>query len=164
MLQHLAPSSKLWIYQSNRSLNTNEVSKIRLALETFVTDWQSHGSPLTAGFDIFENRFVAIAIDETNTPASGCSIDKSLGIIRSLDEQLQCGFLDRGVISYLDENLVIQTLPFNKIKNAVETQQILPHTIIYNNNIDQLGLLDSSWKVKAIDSWLSRFFSKSIVA
>lgn len=164
MLQNLPPTAKLWLYQSNRYFHSDEVSMIEKLLHAFVADWQSHGSQLSAGFEILEHRFIAIAVDENLAQASGCSIDKSVSIVRALDEQLNCGFLDRGSISYVDGENIIQTLSFNKIKSAVETQQILPNTIVFNNNIDQLGLLETSWKVEAKDCWLNRYFSKSIVA
>lgn len=162
-IAHLSPAAKLWIYQSNRDFNAEEMVKITADLDAFVTSWQSHGSPLTSGFALLENRFIAIAVDENVAQASGCSIDKSVGIIRELEGNLHAGMLDRGALSYIDASGQIKTITFDQIKPAVLNKEILPETIVFNNNIDQLNLLASEWKIKAENSWLNRYFSKSIV-
>lgn len=163
-IAHLSPTAKLWIYQSNRDFNTDEMTRITADLDAFVTSWQSHGNPLTAGFVLLENRFIAIAVDENVAQASGCSIDKSVGIIRELEAKLNAGMLDRGALSFIDTTGHIKTISFDQIKPAVFNKEIVPETIVFNNNIEQLDLLTSQWRIKAENSWLNRYFSKSIVA
>ena len=71
----LPGTSRVWIYQANRSFSPEELTEIKAALDTFITEWTAHGQNLKAGYDIRYNRFIVLALDQSLNMASGCSID-----------------------------------------------------------------------------------------
>jgi len=159
-INQLAPTSKIWIYQSQKDFTLENEIFISQVLTEFVNGWQSHGAPIAGAFEIISHRFILIAADEQQASASGCSIDKSVGAIRAIEDQLQTGLLDRGSLSFM-KNDKIETIAFDTIKSAIAVGDIKPETIIYNNNIDQLALLHTHWKVAAGETWLNRMFAKT---
>ena len=157
--EQIPQSARIWIYQANRALSDNEVSVIETTLEPAVTKWAAHGTALLASVKVLLNRFVIIALDESQFEASGCSIDASSRWFKELGTQLNVDFFDRSQ-AYLDGN-EIKTFSIFQPKKAIESGLISAETIVFvnNNNIHTLADLSTNWQVKASDSYLKRFFN-----
>ena len=103
----LPDSSRIWIYQSNRSFSEVELVEIRAALDQFLSEWTAHGSDLNAGYEIPYNRFIVIALDQSIAGATGCSIDASVRFIQSLEQKYTVDLLDKMNVSYKQVKLLI---------------------------------------------------------
>ena len=57
----LPETSRVWIYQSNRSFSDTELEEIKSKLDIFIESWTAHGSDLKAGYDIRYKRFIILA-------------------------------------------------------------------------------------------------------
>lgn len=149
----LPDSSRIWIYQSSRILTDAEVSVIKSAGEKFVTEWTAHNQTLHAGFEIFHNLFLILAVDEKQNDASGCSIDKSVYFIRQVESDFKISLLDRFNIAY-NKNDAVEVKPINdflKFYNEEKLSAILP---VFNNLIQTKGELSTNWKIPLSKSWL----------
>lgn len=156
--EKLSQASKIWIYQSNRSLNEEDKSFINQAMKNFTENWQSHGSPVTGSFEIVKDHFIVIAADPESGNPSGCSIDSSVGVIREIEQKLGITLLDKSKVAF-EEGEEIRTADFRELKNLVEKGQITPTTPIYNNNVTQMTEFANQWRVPAGDSWVKRYFN-----
>ena len=156
-------NARVWVYQANRQLADNEIVTIENFLKPAINQWAAHGASLLASAKILYNRFVIIALDQSQNEASGCSIDASTHWFRELGEALNLDFFDRSQ-AYLDGN-EIKTFSVFQAKKVVENELISPETIIFNNNtLATLSDLSNKWKIKAIEaSVLKRFFFKDLV-
>ena len=96
----LPDTSRIWIYQSNRSFTDEELQEIEEGLSTFLQQWTVHGSDLLAGFEIKYKRFIVIGLDQSNASASGCSIDASVHFIQTLEQKYNVVLLDRMNVSF----------------------------------------------------------------
>lgn len=152
-------NSKVWVYQSDREFTFNEQEYISEKLYSFISGWESHGRKLTGTFEIRFNRFIIIAVDENISDASGCSIDKSVVIIREIATHTGTNLLDRSLVAYKNASSPIHTVKFNEISAAVKQGIITPETLIYNNTITSLLELQMNWEIPAKSSWVSRFFN-----
>jgi hypothetical protein len=81
-IKDLNPESKLWLYQTNRPLNSTEITWLNEQLEEFTKQWAAHGNQLKAAGEVLNPYFVALAVDLTHENASGCSIDSSVRFIK----------------------------------------------------------------------------------
>jgi hypothetical protein len=156
----LPTSSKIWIYPAKRNFTPEEEIFVSNILNSFISSWQSHGTPVVGAFEILQNRFIVIAADQHFTLPSGCSIDSSVAAIRQIEEKLNVGLLERGNLSYIKNNK-IETIAFDAIKPTIHKEELTPNTIIFNNNIEQLEQLENQWQVLASNSWLNRLFVKT---
>ena len=77
----LPDTSRVWVYQASRSFNSDELTELQEAFNNFITDWTAHGQDLKAGYEMRYNRFIILALDQSVTSASGCSIDTSVHFI-----------------------------------------------------------------------------------
>lgn len=157
LVTNLTPTSRVWVYQCNRQLNDSQKEDIASRLDAFTKEWDSHGARLTASFDIIYDQFIVIAVDEQLAGASGCSIDKSVAVIKEIDTTYDLGLLDRSQIA-ARINGSIEVLPLSDIKKRVSSGDITSETTIYNNAITTLGELQSNWEVPASSSWMNRYF------
>lgn len=154
---NIPQESKIWIYLSPRAFTPDEISIIEIQLQQFLTSWESHGSAISGYFKIIENQFILIAADESAQIATGCSIDKSVAVIKKIETLLQLNLTDKGLIGFRKGDH-IETVGFQNIKTAIENGDLTPETVFYNNSITTAAELSSSWKIAAKDSWLKRYF------
>lgn len=148
--------SRIWIYQSNRSFTDAELEEIEESLSAFLKEWTAHGSELHAGFEIRYKRFIIIGLDQSNTGASGCSIDASVHFIQSLEQKYNVVLLDRMNVSFKQGEFVAYK-PLQDFKRMAKEKAISKNTIVFNNLVaSKLEYLEN-WEVPASESWHARF-------
>ncbi|RYC51447.1 ABC transporter ATPase [Flagellimonas olearia] len=148
--------SRIWIYQSNRSFTDAELEEIEESLSAFLKEWTAHGSELHAGFEIRYKRFIIIGLDQSNTGASGCSIDTSVHFIQSLEQKYNVILLDRMNVSFKQGEFIAYK-PLQDFKRMAKEKAISKNTIVFNNLVaSKLEYLEN-WEVPASDSWHARF-------
>lgn len=155
--------SRIWIYQSSRKLNLQEVRIISEALSSFTERWLVHGSPMQASFDIRFNQFVILAADEDVNSASGCSIDDSVRTFKKLGSELSIDFFDRTQVAFRKSDEVF-LIPTSDLKNKFSEGVWSQDTIVFDNLVASKGELEKSWQVPAGTTWLKRYLQKQTVA
>lgn len=155
--------SRIWIYQSNRKFNVDEVRIISGSLRAFTEGWLVHGSPMQASFDIRFDRFIILAADEDVNSASGCSIDDSVRTIKKLGSDLSIDFFDRTQVAFRTADQVF-LIPTSDLKNKLSAGAWNAETTVFNNLVGSKGDIDTTWQVAAGTTWLKRFLPKQTVA
>ena len=80
--------SRTWVYLANRALTAEEVELFVNGLEAFMATWEAHGKKLKASWRLSGNRLLFIAVDESEAPATGCSIDLSVAYLNGCTEMM----------------------------------------------------------------------------
>jgi hypothetical protein len=158
----LDKSARIWIYQANRKITEAEKNTISQTLSAFTHSWVAHGNPLKTSFEIFFNQFIILAADENFNEASGCSIDSSIRVIRQLDQQFSLGLFDRTAIAFRKDDK-IEIIPLNELSVALTKGQWNKDSEVFNNVIGTKGELETTWVVRAGQTWLTRYLAKSVV-
>lgn len=154
----LTSESKIWIFQASRKFTLSEQSRISEYLKEFTQTWESHGKPLQASFRIYYDQIIILAVDESYTMASGCSIDKSVELLKQLEERVEVSLLDRSLVAFQkDQNL--ETVAFNQLPGLVKNNEITPETLILNNSISSINDMKENWVIPAKESWISKYFN-----
>ncbi|MDG1333497.1 MAG: hypothetical protein P8P74_14270 [Crocinitomicaceae bacterium] len=136
-LSNLSPSSKVWVYKSNRELTSSEQEFIRKELDIFIPQWASHGNQLFGGAEVVENWFVVLAVDETQSAASGCSIDTSVQFMKALGKELNVDFFDRMHVLIAKEDMKVQ-VHFSELGSHSDWD-------VYNPLVSNLEEFRSAW-------------------
>ena len=153
----LPAHARLWIYQASRPLTEAEQTEIKSLMQNFATDWSSHGKGLQSSANLLYNRFLVLANNESETSASGCSIDKSVHFVKELEQRFGISFFDRSQLAFLNEEEV-QTIPMSELKYNVEAGFIKSDTLYFDTLVNNYGDLQQEWPRPASNSWLSRYF------
>lgn len=152
----LPDTSRIWIYQSNRSFTEEEQQEIAQSLSGFLKEWTAHGSALQAGFEMKYNRFIVIGLDQTNASASGCSIDASVHFIQSMEQKYSVELLDRMNVSFKQGEFIAYK-PLIDFKKMAKAKAVSKNTVVFNNLVATKQEYLENWEVPASESWHSRF-------
>ena len=149
---NIANDARIWIFQANRIFLQLELEFLEKSISLFLNSWTAHGSQLNASFKIEYNTFIIIALDEKNSTATGCSIDKLVNYMKQIENEFSVRLLDRLDISYiLNDELIIERL--DDFKKNILTKKIDKNTIVFNNLIKLKNDLADKWKIPLSNSW-----------
>jgi hypothetical protein len=152
--QNLPDDARVWVYQSNRILTTEEIKFIESEAQNFVQSWNSHGKDLQAAIEVFNQIHLVVMVDENHSSASGCSIDKSVKFVQAIGEELNIDFFDRLTCAIVDGNHI-------SLVKAHEAKSIsgIGELELFDNLIDSKGKLATEWRKPVKSTWLSNFLN-----
>ena len=91
----LDDSSRLWMYGSETEFTEQQSDYITKKLTFFLENWEYHKNKLTASFNILEDRFIIIALDDSIHGVGGCSLDGLQRLIQTFEKELSITLMNR---------------------------------------------------------------------
>jgi hypothetical protein len=152
--EELPASARLWVFTSPVALDTD---LIHPALQTFIQSWTAHQQDLRASASLSDGYFILLAVDENQTTASGCSIDKATHFVRDLGQSLNLNFLEKRRYFYRNGDQPIQVLDHQSMQAAVADGMVADSTLVADTLLTKVGDLDRLWLPFA-QSWHRRLF------
>ncbi|WP_412984907.1 ABC transporter ATPase [Pontimicrobium sp. IMCC45349] len=152
----LPETSRVWIYQANRSLTGNEQEEISAKLDTFIENWTAHGSDLQAAYELKYKRFIVIGLNQNLNAATGCSIDASVHFIMQLEKEYNIDLMDKMNVSYKQGEFIAYK-PLTEFKKMAKDRAVSKKTIVFNNLVANKAEYLENWEVPAEESWHNRF-------
>ena len=86
-MQQFPDHARVWVYQSNRPFSQEEIEGLNQQLGHFARQWVSHNQLLKASAQVVHDRFIVLMVDEGQVGAGGCSIDRSVAFLKSLQAE-----------------------------------------------------------------------------
>lgn len=155
---NISENSRVWIYQANRILTEEEVLSILQMLNNFTAEWLAHGHALAAIGEVLHHQFIILSVDEEVAGATGCSIDKSVNLMKEIEQKFKLNLFDRFRIAFRQNEEVINCSREEfeiMIKNGIVNE----NTHVFNNLINNRNELRTAWEIPLKDSWHARVFS-----
>ena len=149
-------SARVWIYQADRSIVSEEREFIEKSTADFLNGWAAHNQALKSSYSIFHNKFLVLTVDESFNLASGCSIDASVHFVQELGEKLGINFFDRTKVAFLLDGEIFES-SMNEMKSLVADGKINAETLTFNNLVPNLDEFENQWQVPTGKTWLSRY-------
>ena len=156
----ISENARVWIYQSDRPLRAAEQVQINDILSSFTSQWLAHGERLTALAEIRYHRFIILMVDEERAGATGCSIDKSVNLMKELEKLYDIDLFDRFNVAYRDGTEIF-SCNRSDFGMLLSTGKLHENSIVFNNTVPTLRDLNSKWEVPLKDSWHAQVFGKS---
>lgn len=148
-----ADNSRVWVYQSTRPFNEQQVKEVNEQLNQFYTQWMAHGAPVKGWAEVLLGRFIIIMADETDVAVTGCSTDASVRLIKSIERQYETTLFDRLSITFLVKGKA-EVLPLNQVQVAIDKGFIDENTLMFNNLVSNKAELENNWLQPLKESWL----------
>ncbi len=155
--EDFSPTSRVWIYQSNRIFFMQEALDMEPMLQEFVSNWKSHGTPVKGYANLFFGRFIIIMADENATGVSGCSTDSSVHLIKAIEKKFNVNMFDRQMLTFYIKEKVEQ-IPLTQLNYAIENGFIKPDTLYFDNTILNKSALENNWINACKNTWLKAKF------
>ena len=149
-------ASKVWIYQSNEEFTYDELDEAREEIFHFLNDWTAHSNELACYGNIFHRRFLAFFVDETNSYASGCSIDKSVKFVQYLGSKFSKEVFDRITYAYMVDEEIL-TISHPELPKAYSEGLVNEETLFFDNLVKTKGEFLKNWIKPLKNSWHKRF-------
>jgi hypothetical protein len=146
---------KIWIYLSDKELKGELLNSVLKAGNEFVQNWKAHEMPLNATFEVVNDRFIVVGVDETTYNASGCSIDKLLRLVKQLEADHKIQLLNRLLVGYKTQSGV-EVIPSAMIKEKLASKQLDENTLIYNVAVSDSKEYEN-WLQPLKDTWLKKY-------
>lgn len=150
-------ASRVWIYQADRPFRDADIEAINHDIESFCEQWTSHNRALRALGGVMHDLFVVLVVDETQSSASGCSIDKSVAFVKSLEQKYDRRLLERNTVAWLDDQERIHLTPLAELKEAMAKGLIHEHTRVFDNLVANRKDYLERWTTPIGSSWMKRF-------
>ncbi|MCK0179180.1 ABC transporter ATPase [Flavobacteriaceae bacterium S0862] len=154
----LPETSRVWIYQANRSFTEQEIEEISSKLDTFIEKWTAHGGDLHSGYEIKYKRFIVIGLNQNLNLATGCSIDASVHFIQQLEKEYNVDLMDKMNVSYKQGEFIAYK-PLTDFRKMAKDKAVSKNTIVFNNLVANKAEYQENWEVPASESWHSRFLN-----
>lgn len=155
-LQQLSPNARLWVYQANEPFTAQDVPVVASNLEEFARQWVSHSRELRAGATVLHDRFLLLAVDESQAGASGCSIDSSVNFLKKLGAHYKRDLFDRLRFSY-EKDGTVYTVSKDEFARLYSNGTIDDNTIVFDPLVKTVGDLSTSFRKPLGESWHARF-------
>jgi hypothetical protein len=149
--------ARVWIYQANRIFNEIEITQLQQMLIEFTKNWTAHNQQLKADFELKYDRFIILMVDESQAGASGCSIDKSVHLMKQIEQKFNVDLFDRFHISWKDKNVVKSTSKEN-FELLIKGGLIDSETIVFNNLVTTYNDYLTNWEISFKNSWHPKVF------
>ncbi|MBI2721426.1 MAG: hypothetical protein HYX39_04555 [Bacteroidetes bacterium] len=147
--------NRAWAYLINKDLSNEQLTGLQQKGDQFTKTWTAHESKLSANFELFKNKIIVVTVNENQTAASGCSIDKLTRFIKQLESEFELELMNRLLIAYETEGRV-NVIHSSKIKELLHTGEITANTIIYNTAIANQEELQN-WAQPLKNTWLQKY-------
>ena len=155
---NISENSRVWIYQSDRTFTNEEEQAIQKILNDFTTEWQAHGHALAALAEIYYHQFIVLSVDEQIAGATGCSIDKSVHLMKELESKFNINLFDRFRMAYKSGE-DITNCSREEFEARIKKGIVDGKTLVFNNLISRRKELETSWNIPLADSWHAKVFS-----
>ncbi|HEU4522002.1 MAG TPA: hypothetical protein VFT12_08370 [Thermoanaerobaculia bacterium] len=147
-ITQLPDTSRSWIFGISPALDELKQQRLLAAVDAFLAGWEAHGHPIRSAREIIEGMFLVIAVDK-EAETSGCSIDRLFSTLAASERELGVSILDSGRIFFRHGD----GRP-DAISRAAFRENADGHTIVFDTNVEQLGVIRSgAWQKPAAQSW-----------
>lgn len=141
--------SKVWLYQSNRPLTTEEMETLETELKNFTSDWDSHGDLLPATAAVLNPYFAMVVVDQERYGLCGGSVDAKFRFMKEIGERYKVDFFDRMRVT-IKENEEVSQIPFAELKEHAGAE-------IFDPLVTSMGEFRQGWPRPIAETKYARF-------
>ena len=151
----LPDASRVWVFGSDRALSDAGATTLVKAVDEYLTGWKAHGAPLTVGSQFRDDRFLVVAVDQSSTGASGCSIDGLFRVLQGLESQVGASLVGGGRVFYRDGHGQVQSASRDEVAALAASGAITKDTVVFDTSLTDLGAFRSGFEKRAKESWVA---------
>lgn len=148
----LPDRARVWVFAADRPVA--DPSPVLAAVDTHLAQWAAHGVPLVCARDWRDGRFLAVAVDEAATGASGCSIDGLFRTLSRAQSQVGADLLASGRVAWRDAAGAVQVSPRNEFEALAARGDVTGDTPVFETLVETVGDWRTGFEKRAAESWV----------
>lgn len=156
---HMEDDAQLWVYGFDRELTPEARAAMQSELDAFVGSWMSHDEPVQGAWALVDDRFVILS-GHCGAGIGGCSIDGSVGVIRSFRDKHGIDGFNRDLVFFRNGDGAVETVPRSEFQKGVEDGRFGPSTVVFDLTLTTLrALREGRFETTFSNSWHARAFT-----
>ena len=159
-LSQLPDDARVWVFAADAPVA--DAIPLLSAVDAHLAQWAAHGAPLLCARDWRDDRFLAIAVDESATGASGCSIDGMFRTIARVQSAVGADLLASGRVSWRDAHGAIHVATQQEFSVRAAAGDVTRETPVFETLTDSVGGWRSAFEKPAGESWARGLLDASL--
>jgi hypothetical protein len=149
----LPDMGRVWVFASDRVLDEAAQERLLQTVDEFLEQWAAHGAPLISGREVREGRFLTIGVDQSDTAASGCSIDGLYRSLRGLQSELGASLLTGGLVYYRGSDGVVRSVTRGEFTELAARGEVTTQTPVFDTSVTSVGEWYDRFEAPAGRAW-----------
>lgn len=147
--------ARVWVFGSADDLSAESESALLAAVDEYLDDWRAHGSPLTVARDWRDRRFLAVAVDQRDENASGCSLDALFRVLYGLEQHIGTSLLGNARVYFRSEDGSIHVTDRAGFAESARSGLISSNSRVFDLSVQTVGEWRDGFEIAAASAWHS---------
>ena len=149
-------SARVWVFGAAAPVTGAAAAALLAAVDAHLAQWAAHGAPLVCAREWRDDQFLAVAVDEAATGASGCSIDGLFRVLQDMERQTGTSMVDGGTVFWRDADGRVMGAARTAFRLAARDGAVGDDTPVFDTLIDTAGAWRERFECAAGTSWHAR--------
>ena len=154
-MEDLPSTARVWVFGAERPLAPRESALLLEEVDRFLSQWNAHGTPLTAARAWTHDSFLTIAVDQAAAGASGCSIDGLFRALKALEPKIGASLVTSGCVFFRDASGAIACTDRDVFTALGAEGKVTADTQVFDPTVTSLGEWRARFELRAGESWHS---------
>lgn len=154
----LPPSSRIWIFASDRPLDDSESARLLGEVDAFLDEWRAHGDPLRTARHWSDAHFLVIGVDPTTANASGCSIDGLFRRLQAVQNEVGARIVGGGRVHYRTPEGTPRSASRAEFAELARGGEVTRDTPVFDTSLTSLDAWRAGFERPAGETWTKEFF------
>jgi len=151
----LPDDARLWVFAAADPVTGPAAELLLAEVDRFLDGWAAHGAPLRAARDWRDDRFLAVAVDQSTAGASGCSIDGLFRALRALEPEIGTSLLGGGRVFWRDATGAVRAADRRRFAAAAGEGAVARDTPVFDTTVTTARQWRSQFELPAQRAWLA---------
>lgn len=157
----MPPSARVWVFGATEPVTGPARDALLNAVDAHLAGWAAHGVPLVCAREWRDDRFLAIAVDEAATGASGCSIDGLFRVLAGVESNIGTSLVESGAVYWRDVKGEVTRASRSEFRAAAALGVISTSTPIFDTTVNTIGAWRDDFERSAGASWHAKLLDRS---
>jgi hypothetical protein len=157
----LPADARVWIFAASDALEPAQAVALLRAVDDFLGQWKAHGLPLTCARDWRDEHFLAVAVDQRDAHASGCSIDGMFRTLQGLESALGTSLVGGGRVFFRGRDGRIVCVSRAEFANCAAAGEVRDDTPVFDTSVVNAAAYRERFERPAAASWHADLFPKA---
>jgi hypothetical protein len=151
--------ARLWVFGAAAPLVGSAADTLLARVDDTLDQWRAHGVPIVCARDWRDDRFLAVAADESATGASGCSIDSLYHALQAIEGAVGTSLTGSGEVFWRDETGAVHRADRPSFRATAANGAVGDDTPVFDTAIVTAGAWRREFEKPARASWHARLLA-----
>jgi hypothetical protein len=141
------------VFASDRPITGPAAERLLGEVDRYLERWAAHGTSLTSARDWRDDHFLAIAVDQSDAAASGCSIDGMFRTLKTLEPEIGASLVGGGRVHFRERAGAVRAVSRDEFSELGGKGAVSPDTHVFDPTVATVEEWEERFETEAGRSW-----------